>query len=280
MEHAPILGIDIGGTSITAGIVVSNQIIRQYEVTTNARGNYRDVLDPLFSLIQDDASATFDYIGVAVPGFLDVKAGIVKKINNIPGLTNVPVSAYISEVLGKPVRIENDANCFVLGEYYFGEAGRYDHVIGITLGTGLGGGIIIDRKIYSGKLGGAGEFGLLPYLDGIAEQYCSGQFFLNHCKATGKKLFALAESGDPHALKCFDEFGKHLGLLLKYLSLCFAPQAMILGGTIAKAFDYFSPAIERHISTLYKNLGLDPPGIIRARQENAGLLGAAALWKQ
>src|SRR5690606_24955530 len=112
-----------------------------------------------------------------VPSVVDVDKGIVYDVQNIPSWKEVPLKAIMEERYGVPVQVNNDANCFALGEKYFGQGRDSKAFIGLTLGTGLGAGIILNDKLYAGPNCGAGEFGMVPYLDYHYEYYASGQFF-------------------------------------------------------------------------------------------------------
>ena len=116
-------------------------------------------------------------IGIGVPTIVDAQAGIVYDATNIASWKEVPLKALLEERFHVPVAVENDCNCFALGESRFGAGRNYTDMVGVTIGTGIGSGIIIDRKLYGGLYRGAGEIGTLPYRDTDFEHYCSSFFF-------------------------------------------------------------------------------------------------------
>jgi len=280
MENKPqnIVGIDIGGTTIKASLLHNQKPVSKIEVDTNANGSVDNILDPLFAEINAKWKGSFEAIGVGCPGYIDTNEGIIKVINNIPAFSGLNIKQKIEQALAVPAKIENDANCFILGEYFFGEACKLNNVIGITLGTGVGGGVIIDRKVYSGMNGGAGEFGLIPFLDSNFESYLGANFFLHNYGKTGKELCDSADSGDNNALAVFHLYGTYLGELLNTLMYTFSPEAFILGGSITNAYKYFYPGIIESLEKYPFELNRKALQIFPARVQNAGMLGAAALW--
>jgi glucokinase len=189
----------------------------------------------------------------------------------------VHLREFLQDRFGKPVFINNDANCFALGEYKFGEAKVYQHVIGITLGTGLGTGIIVNGHLYCGFNCAAGEWCSVPYLDQNFEYYCSGKFFLTKYHKKTKTLSKKANEGDPLALQAFEEFGHHLGELIKNILYTLAPQAIVLGGSIRKAYPFFKDSMLKNLSTfMYPSVSQNLKILISDLDETA-IHGAVAL---
>ena len=116
-------------------------------------------------------------IGIGVPSVVDTHTGIVYDVQNIPSWKEVAIAQKMQELYKLPVLVNNDANCFALGEYHFGKGKGTKSMVGVTIGTGIGAGIIINGKLYCGPNCGAGEFGMIGYLDKVVEYYASGQFF-------------------------------------------------------------------------------------------------------
>jgi len=177
-----------------------------------------------------------------------------------------------------PVFVNNDANCFALGEYYFGKGKGYNSMIGLTVGTGVGAGIIIHKKLYAGHNCGAGEFGTVDYLDKIYEYYCSGSFFENVYGLKGEEVFEKAKRGDAQALKLYDELGEHLGNCIKMIMYTFDPQLIILGGSVRHAYPFFEKAMWRRINTCVFTKSAARLTIEISALQNSGILGAAALY--
>lgn len=277
MQNKSYIGVDIGGTSIIAGLVVNNQLEKTHQEDTLGTDNLSVVLEQLYKTIDKIITPEVTAIGIGTPGYMDVEKGQILLINNIPCFREVELKKIVSEHYNLPVFINNDANCFALGETYFGAGKGLNNVIGITLGTGLGGGIILNKKVYAGMFGGAGEFGCLPYKDGIFEDYCSSKLFLSKYNSTGLDLFIKAENGDPIATSAFNEMGTNLGELIKDIMFILAPDAIIIGGSIAKSFKYIAPPINEIIQSFPVDLIREKIQVKPAELDNAGVFGAAAL---
>ena len=179
MNKTITLGIDLGGTNARAGIVKNDTLLSIESQRVSSDGSSVKVLEELFSLIDRCINKDVEAIGIGVPGLVDMQSGIVYDVLNIPAWKETHLKKIMEDRYQLPVFINNDSNCFALGELYFGKGIGHDSMLGITIGTGLGTGIIIDKKLYSGKNGGAGEFGMAEYLDKYFEYYASGQFFEN-----------------------------------------------------------------------------------------------------
>lgn len=145
----------------------------------------------------------FESVGIGVPGLVDDKTGIVYDLTNIPSWQEVPLKDRLEEHFQVPVRVTNDANMFALGEKTFGAGKEYDNLVGITLGSGFGAGLVIDSRMYAGTLSSAGEMADIPYLDKTIEDYCSGKFFRQQYDMEGVKLSKMAAAGDENAQRIF-----------------------------------------------------------------------------
>ncbi|WP_339922621.1 ROK family protein [uncultured Cyclobacterium sp.] len=242
-----VLGLDIGGTKISSGLFSNGGLIESLEVKTPANAPKEEILETISQQIAAYKHFDLKAIGIGIPGLVDPIHGIIYNLANIPSFDYVNLKEYLEERFGIPVAINNDANCFALGEYKFGEAKIHKHVIGITLGTGIGTGIIANGHLYTGRLCGAGEWGAIPYLDGTFEDYCGSKFFKERYKISAKKLSIKASAGDDEAIAIFYEFGKHIGALIYRLLLTFAPEAIVIGGSIRKAFPYFEKGVQEVI---------------------------------
>ena len=174
--------------------------------------------------------------------------------------------------------VNNDANCFALGEYYFGKGKGYNSMIGLAIGTGVGAGIIINKKLYAGRNCGAGEFGMVDYLDKIYEYYCSGSFFENVYGLNGEFVFEKAKKEDAQALKLYDELGTHLGNCIKMIMYTYDPELIILGGSVRHAYDYFQEAMWKRIKTCVFSKSAERLIIEISSLQNSGIFGAAALY--
>jgi glucokinase len=180
MNNTKVIGIDLGATNIRGAIVHGSSLSAIVSQKIKSDGAVEDVLNDIYkvvdALLQTDKVAA---IGIGVPSVVDVAEGIVYDVQYIPSWKEVHLKQLMEARYHIPVYVNNDANCFAVGEYYFGKGSNADSMIGLTLGTGLGAGVMINKHLYPGFNCGAGEFGLFPYLDNILEYYCSGSFFNN-----------------------------------------------------------------------------------------------------
>lgn len=271
------IGVDIGGTSIVAALVVNGNIEKTQQVETKAQESLETILKQLYIAIDDVKNEEIQAIGIGCPGFMDAIAGEIIAINNIPAFKGVNLKKQVADKYNLPVFINNDANCFVLGETYFGAGKGHNNVLGITLGTGLGGGVVINRKVFGGLFGAAGELGCIPFKDGIVEDYTSSHYFTNQFKSSGAELFQKAEAGDGVAKNAFKEVGMNIGQLINTVMYVIAPEVIIIGGSIAKSYKYIEPGIKEAMKEFLFDIVRDKVVIKPAELENAGLIGAAAL---
>jgi glucokinase len=272
-----IVGVDLGGTNARAALVRDEQLGVVSSVGINAQGSVDEVLDQLCGLIDRTRPGGIDAIGIGVPSVVDLQTGVVYDVQNIPSWQAVPLKSILEERYAVPVLVNNDANCFALGERHFGKGIGRRSVIGLILGTGFAGGIIVDGRLFAGANCGAGEFGMIPYLDGIYEHYCSGQFFSRRIGQTGAEVFRRAETGDAEALELFAEFGGHLGEAVKTILYAYDPELIVLGGSVRKAFRYFEHAMWESIRTFAYSNSVQRLAIAVSELEHVAILGAAAL---
>ena len=269
------IGVDLGGTNIVAGLVDGESLIKKVKVPGPAKGTQDEVVDAIASLIEQLISDEVESIGVGVPSVVDTKNGIVYNVANIPSWVKVPLKDILEARFGKPVGINNDSNCYTLGESRFGHGKGLADMVCVTLGTGVGSGIIIDGKLYEGRNAGAGEVGCLSYLDKDYESYCSTPFFVAH-NTTGAELSAKAEAGDAEAIALWNEFGGHLGELAKAILFAYDPEAIIFGGGIAAGYPHFEAALRERITTFPYETAKDVK-IFFSTDGDMALYGASAL---
>jgi glucokinase len=277
MDKTYNIGIDLGGTNVRAGIVHDNALQKINSLRINARGSAEEVLQELFSVTDQLMNDSITAIGIGVPGLVNVEEGIVYDVVYIPAWKEVPLKKWMEDRYKIPVFIDNDANCFALGEYYFGKGRGYDSLLGLTIGTGLGGGIIINKKLYPGKNGGAGEFGMIGYLDQTVEYYASGQFFENVHKIKGEEVFKRALDGNEAAIKMYEEMGHHLGNAIKTILYALDVELIVLGGSVRHAWQWFNKPMWEQIKTFGFQNAVKHLKIEISDLENSGILGAAAL---
>ncbi len=272
-----VLGIDIGGTNLKVGRVVGGRIEAEKFKGVQADATMEEVLEDLYTIIDSVINLDVKSIGIGVPAIVDPVSGIVYDVQNIPSWKVVPLKELLEQRYQLEVYINNDANCFALGEKIFGKGSAYTNFVGVSIGTGIGAGIIINNAIYNGVLCGAGEIGMLPYKDGIYEDYASSFYFANTYNQSARELSTKASKGDAIALKAFDEFGLHLGAMLKAVLYMYAPEAIILGGSISKSFPLFKKAMELSLSSFAFEKQIEHLKIEVSNQEGIAILGAASL---
>ena len=250
------IGVDLGGTNIRAGLMDGTELIRKEKVSCPAQGSESEVIEAVAGLIGKLVSEDVDAIGIGVPSVVDTAKGIVYNVANIPSWVEVHLKDILEERFDIPVFINNDSNCFTLGESRFGAGKEYKDMVGVTLGTGVGSGIMIGGHLYEGRNAGAGEIGCLAYRDKDFESYCSTPFFVSH-NTSGAGLAARAEAGDAEAIALWDEFGGHIGELVKAILFAYDPEAIVFGGGIAAGHPHFEKAMRRTIETFPYETGKD-----------------------
>ena len=277
MMARPVIGVDVGGTTIGIGRIESQKIVRQHSNKINASGTLEQTVNEIIESIQPVFDSNIAAIGIGVPSVVDNVAGIVYNAQNIPSWKEVHLKAILEDHFQKPVFLNNDANCFAIGEKYFNKGRPFSNFVGVTLGTGFGTGIIINNSLYSGVNCGAGEFCSIPYLDKTIEDYCSEQFFAKMHNSTGLEMSQKAGNSDKDALAVFDSFGHHLGEIIKIILFALSPEAIILGGSISQSNSYFKEAMWEAVRSFPYPKALGSLVIEVADHPHIGILGAAAL---
>lgn len=280
-----VIGVDLGGTSIKAGLVSSSgNIIKKCEIPTEAKKGNKTIINNIIFSINKVKHGKVVGIGIGSPGPLDYKKGIIAKSVNIP-FKNVPLKKIIEKQFKIKTCVDNDAKCFTLAEAIFGQGRKYENVVGITLGTGIGGGLVINKKIYHGR-NNATELGHMTinyngFYDncgniGCLEAHASSKFFINF--SNNKKdpfiLYKLALKGNKNAIKTFEEMGYYLGISIANIMYAFDPDIIIIGGKISNAWKFFSKAMNKEIKKRYF---AKPCPVVKSKLKDAGILGAAAL---
>ena len=283
-----IIGIDIGGTTFSSALFDKNlniiktskkQLISQIDSTNN-------LLLSLSEQINAFDSSEITGIGISCPGPLDSKNGVVLDTPNLELLQNVNLKKELESICSIPVYIENDANLFALGEWHQQKQNSINIFGGITLGTGLGFGIIINGKIFSGAHGLATEYAISPLDHGNWETYISisgiKKLSQKHIgkELDPKKLNEMAIKNNKDALLVWDEFGEHLGFAISHFINMMDPEMISIGGGVSKAFDFFKNSMHNTLnkfSPSYKNFDIK---IFESNhKELSSQLGAALLLK-
>ena len=257
---------------------VENGVLRDTQrIAVSSQGSEQQVLSEVIEAIETVIEGDLTGIGVGVPSVVDVGTGIVYDVQNIPSWKEVNLKDILQEQFNVPVYVDNDANCFAAGEKLFGKGKEYENFVALIVGTGLAAGIIINRWLYRGHNCGAGEFGMIPYLDHNYEYYCSGQYFHHMHQGDGEAIHHLAIDGDERALKMFNEFGAHLGNAIKTILYTVDPEIIILGGSVSKAYPFFKESLWNQLNTFAYHNVVPKLKIKVSDQPNIAILGAAAL---
>ena len=275
-----IIGIDIGGTTIVGGRVENSVITQQLSKDTNALEGGQITLNILTGIISELKNNETIAIGIGVPSVVDRERGIVYNVQNIKDWDEVHLKNILEEKFKIPVFIDNDANCFAYGEKIFGKGKDFRHFVGITLGTGVGGGIIQNNQLLKDANCGSGEFGELPYLDSILEEYCGSRFFPRSGNISGYEAALKAKEGDEESIELYKEYGKHIAMLVKYILLIIDPQAIIFGGSISQSYNLFKESMCEGLQNFPYPNSVKKLKILTSDLQNTGVLGAAALCVQ
>jgi glucokinase len=299
------LGIDFGGTTIKSGIVRNGAIVvRGNPIDTQAFDGPDSIVDALVDLVGQlgELQPEIAAIGIGLPGIVDSVNGIVHELTNVRGWSDVPLREILRKRTGLPVTIENDANAMAYGEFRFGAARGARHVVCVTLGTGVGGALILDGHLYRGAQLGAGEIGHMSIdLHGIPGPYANAgclEEYVGNCQiaeraveryreagqtmmaeqCTPAHLAAAANSGDVVAAQLWNDLGTELGAALASVVWLLNPDTIVIGGGIAKAGELiFAPTrreiCARTIDIFHQKLRVVPAAL----GNDAGIIGGAVL---
>jgi len=274
-KRTSLVGVDLGGTNVRAGLVQNGKITVLQARPISAQAKPEVVIDEICETIAEVMRPGVSGIGVGVPTL--VNKGIVYSPNNIPSWKVVPLRKILERRFGVPVFADNDANCFALGELHFGAGRGYRNLVGLIVGTGLGAGVIIDGKLYSGSNGGAGEIGSIAYRDRNFEYYCSGRFFQREFGLDGATLYERAKNGDRQAQAMFAAFGDDFANVIMALLYAYDPEIIVLGGSVSKAYPYFAQRMRAGLKTFHFQNSLKRLKIVQSKKANIAVLAAASL---
>ncbi|WP_139993992.1 ROK family glucokinase [Paenibacillus paridis] len=312
MSEKIYVGVDVGGTAIKVGICnAEGQLLQTYEGPTEASKGTDTILQNIAKYAQQIVTESdFDWenvdgVGVGIAGFLDIPNGIVKFAPNLK-IENVNLKAYLEQELNKTVKVNNDANVAALGEAWGGAGKGIDHCVCYTLGTGVGGGIIIEGKIVEGYMGMAGELGhmaIVPDLEAI-QCGCGKMGCLETVSsATGiirmandavergdrtslaqvenimaKDVLDAAKAGDEVATRIVNRAAYYLGKSMAMIAIVLNPQYFIIGGGVSKAGDFLFDQIREVFEKYTQDQAKENVKIVAATLgNNAGVVGAAGL---
>lgn len=309
------IGIDIGGTNVKIAIVDSKGKLAFTETaSTRAEMGYEFTIKNIINLIKDSLTKSevsieqVGGIGVGCPGQIDSNNGIVRALPNIPGWVNVPLAKILMDEFDLPAKIDNDVRVATLGEYKFGAGRGYENIVCITVGTGIGSGLILGGRLHRGASLAAGELGHIIVQEhhgeicgcgntGCVEAVASGpsivkqaELYLMTGKSTKFKELAagspitpeiVAEAalqGDGVAIKIFERTGYWIGIALSSVVNLLNPEVIIVGGGVAQAGDLLLDPIRETISKRAMKISAEAVHVIPAQLGNsAGVVGASLL---
>lgn len=296
------LGLDVGGTNLAAAIYDNDYKQLSYRsIPAGAGRNWQAITGDMAAIskavIQDAGIDIRDVEcwGIGMPSCIDTRTGLLVNAHQF-GWKNVPIQEWLKPLLPLSVRIENDANCAAYGEALAGAAKGRSNAVMLTLGTGVGSGIIIDGHIFKGADGMGAEIGHSTLVrdgrpcacgrKGCIEAYCSataltvrGKEILGDTCTDAKFIFSLAKDGNDKATALIDEYAGYLAASLSSIVTIFRPEILILGGGVADAGDFLLDKVNALLpEATYNGVSTGVPPIVRATLGNdAGLIGAAFL---
>jgi glucokinase len=289
-----VLGIDLGGSAIKLGrFNQDGHCLQALTVPTPQPAAPDAVLVAMVEAIaQVDPEQQAGAIGVGTPGPTDATGRIARVAINLEGWHDIPLADWLEAKTDRPTVLANDANCAGLGEAWLGAGRWYRNLILLTLGTGVGGAIILDGRLFTGHHGAAGELGLITLNPdgppcksgnrGSLEQYASVQAIRRRTGLEPDVLSTLATTGDAKALAFWQEYGRDLGVGLASLIYVLTPEAIVIGGGVSASADLFFPAMQAELEQRVMPSSRAGLQLLRAELGNqAGMVGAARLaWQK
>lgn len=308
MKHETVFACDMGGTNLRLAIIdAEGKILHRVKTATPQTGRAVDIIHAIAEAAEKcrakvGEDITVKAFGAAVPATINALDGIVLKAPNIPGLDGFQFSAALSNEISLPVILENDANAAAIGEQTFGAARGFQDAICVTLGTGVGGGIIINGKVLRGVDGTAGEIGHIcvePFgapcgcgSRGCLEQYSSATAVVRLLReledkyphsslykkthVTSADVYQAGKKDDALAIEVFRQMGFYLGIALAGLINVLNPEVIVIGGGASASWDLLIPNVEREIMRRAWREPAERAKLVHARLgDDAGILGAA-----
>ena len=308
------IGVDVGGTNIKVALVdKKGNIVYSNTVPTRAEMGYEytisNMKQAIYELMKETKTSkeVIEGIGFGFPGQVDCERGIVRLAPNIPGWVNVPIASIIEEEFGIPTKIDNDVRCAALGELNFGAGKGCQNLICITVGTGIGSGLIINGKLVRGASNAAGEIGHIklqmqggpicgcgdtgcleafasgPSIVAMAEQYILGGKSTKYRELANPDItpYIVAEAakqGDNVAKRIFEIVGEYIGIGMASVVNLLNPEKIVIGGGVADAGDLLIEPIKRTLKERAMPIQADAVEIVSAELGNtAGVIGASLL---
>jgi len=284
------LGVDLGGTKTEAVLLDENFSVIERKRISTPQNDYQKILDSISSLVLDISKNVSDFsLGVCAPGAISKQTGLIKN-SNTQCLIGKSLKEDLENKLGKKISMENDANCFAMAEATLGAGIDFDLIFGVILGTGVGGGIVIDKKLHSGRTNIGGEWGHHTLhrngnpcycgKRGCVETYISGPALENHWRKLSGKSQSLKEIlsdiKSEHGKKWKDEFLENFGYGLANVIDILDPDAIILGGGLSNIDFLYTEGKESVYGKVFSDL-VDTPILKNELGDSAGVFGACML---
>lgn len=306
-----VIGVDLGGTNMRIALLSPDGLILdRHKVSTHAAEGWKQVVARLaenivlYQKIAIGKGLTVAAAGVGAPGVIQMDGGIVVKSPNFPDWNNLPLKEELEKALNMPVFIENDANAAALGEQWLGAGHDINSMILLTLGTGVGGGIVLNKQIWQGADGMAGEIGHMTLIPdgrlcgcgntGCLEMYASArgivQSYREAINSSGsimtadlssEQIYQAARDGETVACKVMKDMGRMLGIGIANLINIFNPQMIVLGGGVKDAWQLFIDAMQEEVMRRAFKVPAERTKIVPSLLgDDAGMVGAAAIALQ
>lgn len=311
------VGIDLGGTYTKLALVdTKGRVSHRAKLSTTAYGTRAGLVAAIVAEVRSVlerarlSPKNISGVGIGVPGTVDFKRGWVYNLTNVPGWKNTPLKRMLESKLGLPVLVDNDVNLMALGEYRFGAGRGAENLVCITLGTGVGGGIIIDGRLYRGSAYSAGEVGHMPLKEeglpcgcggyGCLERYVGNRYIVDELKRkirrgnptiikklinndlsalTPEVISKAALKGDRLSIDFWNTVGERIGVTLAGIVNLLNPDRIIIGGGVADAGDPLFKSIRNTVDERAMPVPGKAVKILKAKLGNdAGIIGAAALF--
>ena len=284
------IGIDVGGTNVKIALVSDKgKIIYSNSIPTRAEMGYEHTINSMKDAVRDLLKETkmkptdIEGMGFGFPGQIDCKKGVVRLAPNIPGWVNIPIANIMEKEFSIPTRVDNDVRTATLGELNYGAGIGCENLVCITVGTGIGSGLVVNGKLVRGANNAAGEIGR-PSIVALAEEYIRGGKSTKYRELANPDITpyivaVAAKEGDPVARQIFRIMGEYIGMGLVSVVNLLNPEKIIIGGGVADAgdilFDPIKETIAKRAMTIQKEVQIVPAQL----GNTAGVIGASLLIK-
>ncbi|BEV35661.1 ROK family protein [Synechococcus sp. M16CYN] len=293
MRSDQVIGVDLGGMAIKfARFHRDGELLQQLQIPTPQPAIPGAVTMALCEGIEQiDPRHHAPLVGVGLPGPMDATARVARTCINLPGWKEVPLADWLESRLQRRVTLANDGSCAIVGELWRGAAKNLTDVVLLTLGTGVGGGVVLGGKLFTGYNGAGAELGLIgiqpdgPSCNsgnrGSLEQFASSTALRRLYDQDPRELNKRADAGDPDIQAVWEQYGQNLGIGIASLIYIFTPQCVLVGGGLAAAASHFLPAVRREVKKRVHTVSREGLRIEACALGNgAGRLGAARLALQ